>query len=53
MAIQKNMKEELLVFLANLTDEEIDTLVNRLPELISSLEEEAPPSPREHPRRSA
>lgn len=53
MAIQKSMKDELLAFVLSLTEEEVDKLVNRLPELTSLLEEEAPPSPREHPRRSA
>lgn len=53
MAIQKNMNDELIAFVLSLTDEEVDKIVNRLPELISLLEEEVPPSPREHPRRSA
>lgn len=53
MAIQKNMNDELIAFVLSLTEEEVDKIVNRLPELISLLEEEVPSFPREHPRRSA
>ena len=50
---KKHMKEELLEFLANLTEEEIDKIVNHLPELIALLSTEARPCPQEPPRRSA
>ena len=37
MAIQTPMKEELIEFVSSLTEEEVDKIVNRLPELISLL----------------
>ena len=53
MAIQKPMKDELFKFVSTLAEEDIDKLVNHLPELISSLGESSPPYPQEPPRRSA
>lgn len=53
MAIQKTMKDELTAFVLSLTEEEVDKIVNRLPELISSLEESSPPCPLEPSPQSA
>ena len=47
MAIQKTMKDELTAFVLSLTEEEVDKIVNRLPELISSLGAQVQPSPEE------
>lgn len=53
MAIQKNMNDELIAFVLSLTDEDVDTLVNRLPELISLLGESYQPCHQEQTLQTA
>lgn len=53
MAIQKTMNDELAAFVLSLTEEEVDKIVNRLPELISLLLTTSPPCPLEPSPKSA
>ena len=46
-------KEELFDFIANLTEEEVDKLVNHFAGLSASLEESLQPCPPEHPLQTA
>ena len=53
MASQKLMNDELTAFVLSLTPEEASKILSHLPELISLLLAEGPPSPQEPSPQSA